>query len=133
MPSIYTKSFGGKIWRNLHSVSPGNNFEHQINGVSREQFFVPKKLFEGYPSKSPPNDTKYTTSYTFLVRKKTKCQLKVLFCRPKILRYDVHKCFLVVYEVMYFFNISKCDKLNYNKIFESSLFQAPRDTRRACL
>ena len=23
---IYTKSFGGKIWRNLHSVSPGNNF-----------------------------------------------------------------------------------------------------------
>ena len=24
---IYTKTFGGKIWRNLHSVSPDNNFD----------------------------------------------------------------------------------------------------------
>ena len=28
---IYTKTFGGKIWRNLHSVSPGNIFDKKFN------------------------------------------------------------------------------------------------------
>ncbi len=27
---LYTKSFGGKIWKNLHSVSPDNNFAPKI-------------------------------------------------------------------------------------------------------
>ena len=35
---IYTKSFGGKIWKNLHSVSPGNSFGKKLNGVPLENF-----------------------------------------------------------------------------------------------
>ena len=30
---IYTKTFGGKIWMNLHSVSPGNFFSKNFNKV----------------------------------------------------------------------------------------------------
>ena len=30
---IYIKSFGGKIWRNLHSVSPDNIFSRKIQKV----------------------------------------------------------------------------------------------------
>ena len=44
MPPIYTKFFGGKIWSNLHSVSPGNNFEQQIKGVSIEHFLSQKVI-----------------------------------------------------------------------------------------
>ena len=32
---LYTKTFGGKIWKNLHSVSPGN--------------FLGKKIQNGFP------------------------------------------------------------------------------------
>ena len=39
MPPIYTKSFGGKILRNLHSVSPGNNFDQKFDGVSHLKFY----------------------------------------------------------------------------------------------
>ena len=39
MPPIYTKSFGGKIWNNLHSVSPDNFFD--------------KKIQNGFPWKFP--------------------------------------------------------------------------------
>ena len=38
MPPIYTKSFGGKIWKNLHSVSPGNFFHKKFKMVSLENF-----------------------------------------------------------------------------------------------
>ena len=33
MRSIYTKTFGGKIGKNLHSVSPGNFFDKNFKGV----------------------------------------------------------------------------------------------------
>ena len=33
---IYTKTFGGKIWRNLHSVSPSNYFGKNLNKGSLE-------------------------------------------------------------------------------------------------
>ena len=47
---IYTKSFGGKIWKNLHSVSPGNKFGKKINGVLFERFSLTKN------SKSDPTN-----------------------------------------------------------------------------
>ena len=39
---IYTKSFGGKISKNLHSVSPGNNFANKFNKVPFEHFSAKK-------------------------------------------------------------------------------------------
>ena len=33
---IYTKSFGGKIWKNLHSVSPGNFYGKKFKMASLE-------------------------------------------------------------------------------------------------
>ena len=33
MCPIYTKTFGGKIWNNLHSVSPDNFFDKYFNRV----------------------------------------------------------------------------------------------------
>ena len=52
---IYTKSFGGKIWKNLHSVSPDNNFGKKFKmaplKISRQKGFkhnlVQKKLTFG--------------------------------------------------------------------------------------
>ena len=41
---IYTKSFGGKIWKNLHSVSPGNFFDKIFKMASLENFSP--KIFE---------------------------------------------------------------------------------------
>ena len=38
---IYTKTFGGKIWTNLHRVSPGNTFGKKLNRV----------VFEAFPAK----------------------------------------------------------------------------------
>ena len=40
----YTKSFGGKIWANLHSVSPYNIFVAKIERVYLE-FFHRKNIF----------------------------------------------------------------------------------------
>ena len=37
---LYTKTFGGKIWNNLHSVSPDN--------------FMGKKIQNGFPYNFPP-------------------------------------------------------------------------------
>jgi len=31
---LYTKTFGGKIWQNLHSVSPGNFFGKKFKMAS---------------------------------------------------------------------------------------------------
>ena len=31
---VYTKTFGGKIWANLHRVSPGNIFGKNFNKAS---------------------------------------------------------------------------------------------------
>jgi len=43
MCPIYTKTFGGKIWKNLQSVSPDNFLDKKIqNGslvISRQNFF----------------------------------------------------------------------------------------------
>ena len=33
MCPLYTKTFGGKIWKKLHSVSPGNFLDEHFNGV----------------------------------------------------------------------------------------------------
>jgi len=33
---VYTKTFGGKIWKNLHSVSPDNNFCKKLKMASLE-------------------------------------------------------------------------------------------------
>jgi len=35
MCPIYTKTFGGKIWENLHSVSPDTNFGKKIQDSFR--------------------------------------------------------------------------------------------------
>ena len=34
MSPLYTKTFGGKIWANLHSVSPGNFLGKKIKMAS---------------------------------------------------------------------------------------------------
>ena len=34
MSPIYTKTFGGKIWSNLHSVSPGNFVDKKLKKAS---------------------------------------------------------------------------------------------------
>ena len=47
---LYTKSFGGKIWRNLHSVSPGNKFGKNLTGNSLNIFSRTKN------SKSDPTN-----------------------------------------------------------------------------
>ena len=52
--SIYTKSFGGKIWKNLHSGCPGNNFGKKINGASLENFLIKKNIFKEYKLKFKP-------------------------------------------------------------------------------
>jgi len=38
MCPIYTKTFGGKIWKNLHSVSPDNNFGKKFKMASLKIF-----------------------------------------------------------------------------------------------
>ena len=35
---VYTKTFGGKIWANLHRVSPGNIFGKNFNKASSQKF-----------------------------------------------------------------------------------------------
>ena len=44
MCPIYTKTFGGKIWNNLHSVSPdnflGKKFKMASLTTSRQKFFA---------------------------------------------------------------------------------------------
>ena len=42
MSSYYTKTFGGKIWEHLHSVSPDNNFCNHINRASFKIFSAKK-------------------------------------------------------------------------------------------
>ena len=44
MCPIYTKTFGGKIWKNLHSVSPGNFLDKKIKMASLE-IFPPKMIW----------------------------------------------------------------------------------------
>ena len=34
MSPIYTKTFGGKIWKNLHSVSPDNFLNKKVKMAS---------------------------------------------------------------------------------------------------
>ena len=45
--TIYTKSFGEKIWKYFHSVSPGYNFGKKINGVPLKIFLI-KNFFKEY-------------------------------------------------------------------------------------
>ena len=42
MCPIYTKTFGGKIWKKLHSVSPGNFFQKNLNEVTLQNIFIAK-------------------------------------------------------------------------------------------
>ena len=43
MRSLYTKTFGGKIWTNLHSVSPDNFLGKELKTasltISRQKLF----------------------------------------------------------------------------------------------
>ena len=41
----YTKSFGGKIWANLHSVSPYNIFVTKIDRVCLAKISAIKRLY----------------------------------------------------------------------------------------
>ena len=40
---LYTKTFGGKTWRNLHSVSPDNNFGKKFKMASLK-FYCQRKF-----------------------------------------------------------------------------------------
>ena len=53
MCPLYTKTFGGKIWKNLHSGSPGNFFQKNFIEVTLQKFFGTKKLLKG-TNKNPP-------------------------------------------------------------------------------
>jgi len=46
MCPIYTKTFGGKIWNNLHSVSPDNFFGKNFKGVT--PWIIPAKNITTY-------------------------------------------------------------------------------------
>ena len=35
---LYTKTFGGKIWKHLHSVSPDNIFDKKFKMASHKSF-----------------------------------------------------------------------------------------------
>jgi len=57
---LYTKTFGGKIWKNLHSVSPDNNFGKKFKmaslQISRQKVFkhnLVRKLSENNLTASP--------------------------------------------------------------------------------
>ena len=50
----YTKTFGGKIWKKLHSVSPGNFFDKWIKGYPLE--FFPPKTIQHIPSWTQTNE-----------------------------------------------------------------------------
>ena len=39
MCPLYTKTFGGKIWTNLHSVSPDNFHGEKFKMASRQKLF----------------------------------------------------------------------------------------------
>ena len=47
MSPIYTKTFGGKIWKKLHSVSPDNFFQKNFNEVTLQNIFTAKKILKG--------------------------------------------------------------------------------------
>ena len=64
---LYTKTFGGKIWTNLHSVSPGNFLNKKFKMASiessrqkiiltspRAKKFKLKREFVSYPQKKHP-------------------------------------------------------------------------------
>jgi len=81
MCPIYTKTFGGKICKDLHSVSPGNFFQKNFNEVTLQNFFIakkfsrvtektiPPKTFEPSPSKKNFFSTKHNCG--FLVANKS--------------------------------------------------------------
>jgi len=56
MCPIYTKTFGGKIWENLHSVSPdnflGKKFKMASLTISRQKLFE-HRLCKKVQSKTP--------------------------------------------------------------------------------
>ena len=54
MCPIYTKTFGGKICKNLHSVSPGNFFQKNFNEVTLQNFFIAKKFSRVTEKTIPP-------------------------------------------------------------------------------
>ena len=54
---IYTKTFGGKIWNNLHSVSPDNFFGKKFKmaslTISRQKLFEHRLVQKKTESKTP--------------------------------------------------------------------------------
>ena len=61
---IYTKTFGGKIWTNLHRVSPGNFLGKKFNEASFKNF-------------------RQTIIQQHLVQKELKSNRQFLFCSSK--------------------------------------------------
>ena len=61
---IYTKTFGGKIWTNLHRVSPGNFLGKKFNEASFKNF-------------------RQTIIQQHLVQKELKNNRQFLFCSSK--------------------------------------------------
>ena len=69
---LYTKTFGGKIWENLHSVSPGNFFGKIFKMASLE-IFPPKNCKQHLVQKNekrqflsfPLKSVKYTSLKRF--------------------------------------------------------------------
>ena len=56
MCPIYTKTFGGKIWKKLHSVSPDNFFQKNFNEVTLQNIFTAKKFSRVTEKTIPPKN-----------------------------------------------------------------------------
>ena len=72
MSPIYTKTFGGKIWKKLHSVSPDNFFQKNFNEVTLQNIFTAKK-FSRVTEKTIPPKNFWTIS---LQKKQLSCHTK---------------------------------------------------------
>ena len=83
---LYTKTFGGKIWKHLHSGFPDNFFDKNFNGGTPVIF--PARKFQHIPSLTQTNE-KFIQSFAFL----------------KKLRFWVHN-YLFVLKMVYFMMIS---------------------------
>ena len=64
--SIYTKSFGGKIWKNLHSVSPVTILAKKLNGEPLENI-LPKSFSKEDNLKLKPAKMKTSRAKTNFV------------------------------------------------------------------
>ena len=79
---LYTNTFGGKIWKHLHSVSPDNFLGKNFNGGTPVIF--PARKYQHIPSLTQTNE-KFIQSFAFF----------------KKLRFGVHN-YLFVLKMVYF-------------------------------